>query len=255
MDTQRIDPTATTRIHPPPDDSYCRGTLLPGRCDLCNRNLYSVAAQESGVQRYHRSLTAQEAQAEINSLLTGIRRDIAELKVKLHTHGDLIASRWSKKSVDKRGRLLCAFADFCFGEWPPLLSTEKLPVSNFTVWFPEESRKKLSPFALWIQANDFAEDRLKLLALLHLRAEHSPQSWATYDTIQSGKLFKRALDLPHNPHCVKMFGEDYGKLVSHDSALVHTSAIMSFPRALTTIRAQHVILRALCQVLDQIVTD
>jgi hypothetical protein len=48
-----------------------------------------------------------------------------------------------------------------------------------------------------------------------------------YDRIESGALFEQAMDLPYNPKCVKMFGEDYGKLVDYDSALVHTSAITS----------------------------
>lgn len=51
-----------------------------------------------------------------------------------------------------------------------------------------------------------------------------------------------------------MFGEDYGKLVSHGSALVHTSAIMSFPQAFATIKAQHAISRALRLVVDKIVS-
>jgi hypothetical protein len=68
---------------------------------------------------------------------------------------------------------------------------------------------------------------LKLLTLLHLHTDNPPQSWAVYDRIESGALFEQAMDLPYNPKCVKMFGEDYGKLVDYDSALVHTSAIMS----------------------------
>lgn len=257
MDSQqlRIDSTATAQIYPPPDSSICRGAMLPGECGYCNRNFYSVAAQASGVQRYKGSLTTEEAQAEINSLLMEIHEDIADLKIKLQKFGDLIASRWSKKSIDKRGQLLCASAGFCFGEWPPVLSTETLSKTHLSAWFPEESRKTSSPYASWIQAKEFAEDRSKLLTLLHLRTEHSPQSWAMYDTIGSDQLFEKALELPYNPHCVKMFGENYGKLVSYNSELTHTSAIMSFPRALATIRGQHAISRALCQVLHEIVAD
>ena len=257
MDSQqlRIDSTATVQIYSPPDSSVCRGAILPGKCGYCNRNSYSVAAQASGVQRYKGSLTTEEAQAEINSLLMEIHEDIADLKIKLQKFGDLIASRWSKKSIDKRGQLLCASAGFCFGEWPPVLSTETSFKTHFSPWFPEESRKTSSLYASWIQAKEFAEDRSKLLTLLHLRTEHSPQSWAMYDTIGSGQLFEKASELPYNPHCVKMFGEDYGKLVSYNSELIHTSAIMSFPQALATIRGQHAISRALRQVLDNIVTD
>jgi hypothetical protein len=181
-----------------------------------------------------------------------MRKDIGDLRAKLHQFGDVIVSRWSKKSIDKRGQLLCASAGFCFGEWPPILLTDETPKNHFTTWFPKEIRQTSSPYAHWIQAKDFAEDRSKLFALLHLRTEYPPQSWAMHDTIGSEQLFEQALDLPYNPNCVRMFGEDYGKLVSHEGALVHTSAVMSFPRALATIRAQHAILRALYQVVDQI---
>ena len=247
---------AKTPIYPPPEDPYCAGTIPPGKCQFYNRNFYSVTAQESGAQRYHGSLTTEEAQAEIDRLLKEARGDIAHVKAMLQTHGDLIASRWAKKSIDKRGQLLCATAEFCFGEWPPgsTRQREKSPEDYFTAWFPEESKKRQTAYALWIHAKDFAEDRSKLLTLLHLRTEYPPQSWAMYDSIGCKAMFDEAMDLPYNPHCVKMFGEDYGKLVSHEAALIHTSAIMSFPRALATIKAQGAISHALRLVVDEIVS-
>lgn len=94
-----------------------------------------------------------------------------------------------------------------------------------------------------------------LLTLLHLRTEYPLQDWATYDTSESEAAFLRATDLPYRTHCVKMFGDTYGGLRQYDINLIHTWAIMSFPRALITIRAQHSISRALRQILDQIITD
>lgn len=199
-----VNSTVQTPIYPPPDDPYCVRMKIPGKCDFCNRNFYSVAAQESGAQRYQGSLTAEEAQAEINRMLKDARDDIAYVKAMLESHGSLLASRWSKKSVDKRGQLLCASADFCFGQWPPGSSRniEKSPEDYYTAWFPEESKKRATAYALWIHAKDFAEDRTKLLTLLHLRTEYPLQSWAMHDSIGCEAMFREAMDLPYNPHCV-----------------------------------------------------
>lgn len=256
MNSQQFPITAaSTRIYPPPEDSHRGDPFHPDDCAHCNGNYYSVAAQANGLQRYQGLLSINEARAEINSLLYGTMREIASLKDVLQDYGNLIASRWSKKSTDKRGRLLSASAEFCFGAWPPGPSTGRIIDTSFTEWYPEESKNPIWPYAAWIQAKDFAEDSSKLLTLLHLRTEYPPQDWAIYDTSESREAFVRATDLPYNSQCVEMFGKNYGNLLEYDSGLIHTWAIMSFPRALVTFRTQRAILKALRVVVDQIITN
>lgn len=68
----------------------------------------------SGAQRYHGSLKKVEAQVVINNLLTRMQENLDYIKSKLQSHGDVAVSRWSKKSIDKRRKLLSASAEFCF---------------------------------------------------------------------------------------------------------------------------------------------
>lgn len=240
--------TTSTQIHPPPQSLH--GGYRDD-CEVCNRNFYTVAAQESGKQYYYRSFTPEEAQAEIYGEIAAAQEKYLYLQSMLQIHGDTVIRRWSKKTKDKRGATLSTAAAFCFGEWPPV--PEPIFKTYDTAWHPESCRDSRYPYATWIRGKDFAEDRMRLLRLLHLRTEYSLQRWAMYDTIESDTVFAEALGVPYSPHCVKMFGEDYGRLVDFDDTMVHTCAYMSFPRALVTMRAQHGISEALCRVVDQIV--
>jgi hypothetical protein len=137
---------AETRIFPPPEDSHC-DPLQEYDCEHCNDNYYSVATQASGAQRYQGSLNTVEAQAAIRNLLTKSQENVDYIKGKLQSHGNVLASRWSKKSIDKRRKLLSASAEFCFGAWPPRPSTDRVPETRFSSRYPEESRKTVWPFA------------------------------------------------------------------------------------------------------------
>jgi hypothetical protein len=248
-----IDTAPATRIYPQPAE-WCNGcTREHGHCEYCKGNFYSTVAQESGAQQYSGSFSTEEAQTKIQSDILEARENLSYIQSKLHTHGDLILSRWSKKSKEKRGALLSTAAGFCFGAWPPVTFTDPLPSTPLTAWCDKECREFVWPYACWIRAKDFAEDRMRLLTLLHLRTEHSLQSWVMHDTIESRAVFNKGLYVPYNPSCVEMFGEEYGRLVPFDNMLIHTCAIMSFPRTLVTISAQYQLSLALRRVVDDIV--
>lgn len=253
MDSQTL--PAATELHPPPAGLHCGDPTQQSNCEYCEGNFYSTAVQESGKRRYHGSVTAEEAQNEINRTIKETSENLFYVKSKLDTHGDLIVSWWSKRSIDKRGALLSTAAASCFGQWPPVSETNPVPNSLFSGWHPTASREKVFPYALWLRGKDFAEDRMKLLQLLFLRTEHTLQDWAMHDTIESRTVFRQAIALPYTSHCVQMHGDDYGQLVKLNDMLVHTCAIMSFPRALSTIRAQHAISIALGRVVQVILAD
>ena len=61
----------------------------------------------------------------------------------------------------------------------------------------------------------FADDRKKLLSLLHVRAAYPPSAWAIVDTEESliTWIFTDEAKLYYNAQCVKMYGDDYGSLV------------------------------------------
>jgi hypothetical protein len=96
---------------------------------------------------------------------------------------------------------------------------------------------------------------MKLVSLLHLRTEYPPEKWAMYYTLGSLCVFEGGMFLPYNSSCVQMFGDDHGRTVDFDPVYHHKWAIMSFPQALTTLRAQLAISDVLCRVVDTIVAD
>jgi len=93
---------------------------------------------------------------------------IANIAMVLSTHGDLIVSRWFKKSRDKRSCLLSTAA--------PFLTTKN---GEQGISVP------------WLQTKDLVEDRTKLIALLHVRTTYSSKEWATFDTIETGSSMFR----------------------------------------------------------------
>lgn len=128
-------------------------------------------------------------------------------------------------------------------------------VDDYIRWHPEKACETHRPYAWWILVKDFAEDRMKLVSLLHLRTEHTSQAWAMFDTLESHYVFKSRQDATYSPVCVEMFGDNYGRLVDYNESLLHTWAIMSFTRAWITMEAQHGISHMLRKLVDAIVAD
>lgn len=60
----------------------------------------------------------------------------------------------------------------------------------------------------------FAEDRMKLLSLMHVRAAYPPVAWALLDTRESfiTCISDHQDELYFNEKCVKMYGDEYGTM-------------------------------------------
>jgi len=250
-------PTLATQVFPPPERMHDGSEVHNGRCVYCDSNCFSVTAQQSGERHYRNLFEHEDARAELDATLNDTKENLAYIKNKLQTHGDLLLKRWSKKSKDKRGTTLATAAPNCFGTWPPTTFPESSIDEDSIAWYPQHSRESCWLFADWMRVKDFAEDRTKLFALLHLRTEHMPQAWTMHDTIYSERAFETSprVNLPYNSSWVQMFGDDYGRLVDFDTRYLHTWAIMSYPRALTTFRAQLDISDMLRRILDAILSD
>jgi hypothetical protein len=247
--------------HPPQDiwkDGYTLSNKDDGDCEHCERNYHSTDAQMQGLRSYGDLFTHKQAQRQLKLLMNETDSNLAYVKQKLQTHGDLILSRWSKKSQDKRGITLSTAAPFCFGVWPPKQAPSVVPdqdADDFIKWHPSRANETHWAYAWWLLARPFAEDRMKLISLLHLRTEYPSRTWAMFDTIESEYAFRAMGEAPYSTCCVEMFGEHYGRLVEYDDSLLHTWAIMSFGRAFITMRAQNAISEILRSVVDVIVAD
>jgi hypothetical protein len=261
MSQLSLEPMIPPPAHPPQDtwnDGHAPSSKHDGDCEHCKRNYHSAEAQRRGTRSYGATFTREEAQAQLRSMMIDTEINLACVKQTLRTHGDLILSRWSKKSQDKRGITLNAAAPFCFTSWPPEQATSIVPdehAGDYMRWHPSRAKETHWSYAWWMLARLFAEDRMKLISLLHLRTEYPSQTWAMFDTIESERAFRMKGHAPYSTCCVQMFGQDYGRLVDYDESLLHTWAIMSFGRAWITMSAQHGISEILLSVVDAIVAD
>lgn len=97
-------------------------------------------------------------------------------------------------------------------------------------------------FAKWLNSStipQFAQDRMKLLSMLHVRSEYRPQQWATFDTLSARAGLMDSESLPYyNANAVIMHGEAYGKIKAFDADAANGWAEAGFPRAYFTFIAQ-----------------
>jgi hypothetical protein len=119
--TSRI--VGVPEIFPPPSGVH-------SECLICELSYYTVDLQQRAVavlspssitkfyDAYAGQYTNEDVQGDICAALWQTNKDLDYVKCVLKTHGDLILSRWTKKSKDKRGTLLSSEASVCFGQWP-----------------------------------------------------------------------------------------------------------------------------------------
>ncbi|KAK4889797.1 hypothetical protein LTR27_011414 [Elasticomyces elasticus] len=189
------------------------------------------------------------AAVRIKQTLSEINTRRTTLHQVLETHGDLILARWSKKSRDKRTAILESTK--VFG------GTAQLDRgSNDGTWMRSSGRAFAG--ATWLDIQLLAEDRMKLLTLLHLRTAYPASAWALTDTKESMPYFGRSgpdCDTFFNAQCVSMVGESYGEMVDWNDAMTHSWAYAGFPRAFMTIEIQLKIMNFLVEVTANIVAD
>lgn len=213
-----------------------------------------------------------EAQRMVTSRMSRAKSDLAYVKEKLNTHGALVLSRWSKRSRDKRGRLLSTAAKEVFGVWPKIVlphppghleaCKKQFGVGLWRMvdrFLPKSNAYGEWKMGSWLNITELIEDRMKPFALLYARKTYSLQDWFIFDTSQNAGMWSisnEPLGLgPCNSRCVQIHGEDFGRLVPFDSDLAHARAIIGFPRAYITIVGQLALAQALRKVVDAIVMD
>lgn len=104
---------ASSSIFPPPKEAHVE-------CLYCDAHYLTVDAQLMHGRRYNGSYNDTEAQSVIDHTIETTTKSLKTVKNFLKTHGDLILSRWSKKTKKQRGLLLSTAAKSCFGEWDPV---------------------------------------------------------------------------------------------------------------------------------------
>ncbi|KAK4950715.1 hypothetical protein LTR10_010708 [Elasticomyces elasticus] len=222
MAAQDLD-TNVPRVHEPPSGCHLD-------CRDCGAQYLSSAIQRSHKCVYATSYTNAMAAARIEETLSEINTHRTTLHQVLKTHGDLILARWSTAELDRR--------------------------PNDGTWLLRRSGKTFAG-ATWLDIQLLAEDRMKLLSLLHLRSTYPASAWALTDTKDSMPFFGRPgpydCDTIFNAQCVSMVGEKYGEMADWDEAMTHSWAYAGFPRAFMTIGLQLKIMSFLVEVTTNIV--
>ncbi|KAK4545913.1 hypothetical protein LTR36_002477 [Oleoguttula mirabilis] len=249
---------AKNQIFPPPAG-------LHADCALCYQHFRPVEDQQKECFKYAGHLSDLQADRLIQEVLQQSTYNLEYVKAKLETHGDLILTRWTKKSKDKRAAILSSAAPNVFGDWPPPPQVKTsaeyaqpiegpYTTENITQWV--KPRSSVCSFAPWLELQGFMEDRMQLLSLLHVRTQYSPSAWAGFDIRGTSVAFTAGLiPVLFNAKCVRMFSDRYGEMTEWSGALTHSWAYAGFPRAYLTLEAQSVIMGTLHALVDSIVAD
>ncbi|KXT18064.1 hypothetical protein AC579_4539 [Pseudocercospora musae] len=233
-------------------------------CDVEARQWRHPQSQDKsykGRARYAGKLTYDEALAATQNILIDMEELRFGLAMQLDTHGDLILSRWTKKSRDKRAAILSEASPTIFGSWPRKKGHSEEQDGDccsrakaVAIWRRDHYVSWHQ--ARWLNIGDFMDDRNKLLSVLHVRTAHSPNDWAMFDTRESEMSWWTGIrPIWFNEQCVNFCGCGcgYGSLNEYKIERTHTWAHVGFPRALHTLEIQRDILLMLDEIVSKIV--
>jgi len=76
---------------------------------------------------------------------------------------------------------------------------------------------------LWLDSAAVSQDSMRLLSLLHVRSEYSPDRWAAFDTLSASAVCTQKAwpGYSYNAGAVIMHGERYAELVEFDANSAH----------------------------------
>jgi hypothetical protein len=161
------------------------------------------------------------------------------IQEKLASRGDILLSRWKKRSLaQRRNALLRAKPNTYEGATPQWDLTHRVVniASDFWILQREHRDVWLLP---WLTVENLCADKVRLLALLNYRVHFGLQDWALFDLHQHTFAYTKGyLDLRFNKLCVRIRGEGYGTLEPWSKAAAHAYDVLSWPRAQLVLEAQ-----------------
>lgn len=230
----------------------------PCGCAVCSHGFYRPEIQYHPRFWYRgvNGLSDQSAGRILAMFTRGMEEDRQHLLLRLHSHVDIVMSRWKKKSQDKRRALLKEVApDLEEHRWvaPRFVYMPESRAKEITIRRAPWRRQQLLP---WLNVEALKPDPRALWALLHYRTAYHPRDWAHYDSSQLGLTWLGGwCDVQFSKKCVIMYGEHYGKLVDWSEGPAHRGDILGFPRARLMLEAQAYLLIFLRMVVDKLLED
>lgn len=223
-------------------------------CTECQDSFYTDAEQEERYPEfaYRGEVSREEATRIATEYTQNAQNDRDALSQLLRDHGDLLISRWKKKSPAKRAAILIAAS--------PELNQDDWVYSLYhrlreCCW--EAARDPVARIQLllpWLTLSILKSNPSALFALLHHRSAFAPQEWAPYDNKQLTLSWSYPhFDLQFTTLCVVMHGPAYGRqVVDFDPDALHRQDIIGFPRARLILEAQAYLLKFLRKTVDAI---
>ncbi|THX37572.1 hypothetical protein D6D10_05775 [Aureobasidium pullulans] len=222
----------------------------PCECGSCEQQFIRMDVQHIDCLRYEKVVSPADAKSTISTFVAQINKDRAHLVEICDKFGDIILSRWKKKSRDKREALLL--------EADPTIEKQawyRLANDGWDIpWkVTRECHRKiwLLPYMC---TTTLKSNPSVLLGLIHNRVHYSPQQWVAFDNdmIRQG-WSNGTLGKDHcGQYCVVMQGTDYGRLVSWNKEAAERWDIVGYPRARLIIEAQALMLSRLRSIVDLI---
>lgn len=177
---------------------------------------------------YTQRLADSEARVIAEGYRTKMQNRLEHLRSKCAIHGRTIASRWKKKSRDKRDAIILqADSNLEKKEWalPEYTSHE-----DALRWEPARKFRK-TWLLQWLSIDALRSDPARLLGLLNNRARYIPEEWAPFDNENLRFAYNQGfVAINYSPLCVVMFGPEYGQLVPWEENAAHRLDIIGFPR-------------------------
>lgn len=224
--------------------------VAPCECDDCRQQFLTLEQQCTSIFWYESVITPPAARTLLADFINRINTDRAYLANLCNNFGNTIASRWRKKSRDKREALLL-LADPTIEKKPWFrirMETEEVKLLD-----TRNSRRKswLLPYmsTAIMKANPSV-----LMGLIYNRIHHSPEEWAPFDNALISHGFVTGdLGLEYcGQACVVMHGIDYGMLVPWKKEAAERWDIVGYPRARLIIEAQALMFSRLRSIMDLI---
>ncbi|ESZ96733.1 hypothetical protein SBOR_2877 [Sclerotinia borealis F-4128] len=226
-------------------------------CVDCEHGFYTAEEQMHPGYWYRGILSSDETKQIAASHVNSIQQGRKYLVERLASHGDIIISRWKKKSQDKRQSLLLeAVPNLCEKRWI-------IPRHTFTPEGKEippindkgemEARSPVTRQHLllqWLSLEVLKTNPAVLFALLHNRTAYPPQDWAAFDARQLNLSFTAGyFDVDFSAKCIVMYGLRYGEVVDWKADPAHRADILGFPKARLVLEAQAYLMSSLRKIV------
>ncbi|KAF2446588.1 hypothetical protein P171DRAFT_262495 [Karstenula rhodostoma CBS 690.94] len=229
-----------------------RGDLpyYPPPCDCvdCSSSYRTLDRQNHDRFIYSTKLSDAEATTILREYVSKIDQDREALLEQYVTRGDLIITRWKKRSLQKRTALILQADPDLPKEQYAFFSVGTAKKGWLDVRKPVYRKAYLLPY---LTVEQLAKNPNTLFSLLHNRTQYLPEQWAAFDSkLLDVGWYCGAFDVDYNQSAVYMHGDKYGRLTAWSQGQMHRADTVGFPRARLILEAQSTLYRLLRRVVE-----